>query len=129
MRNAECGVRNITASVGPTSLPHVQDPPLQFRIPHSAFRTCPSRLTRSEEHTSELQSPVHLVCRLLLEKKTRQTRSPSSTAFSTLPSAAAVCCCLLSTDLSALRAVADGKVCSRRLFTVAPTLSARSSSA
>src|SRR5438876_4899591 len=25
---------------------------------------------RSEEHTSELQSPVHLVCRLLLEKKT-----------------------------------------------------------
>src|SRR5438876_557571 len=28
-----------------------------------------SRETRSEEHTSELQSPVHLVCRLLLEKK------------------------------------------------------------
>src|SRR5690348_17761120 len=27
------------------------------------------RLTRSEEHTSELESPVHLVCRLLLEKK------------------------------------------------------------
>src|SRR5690348_18454213 len=26
-------------------------------------------LVRSEEHTSELQSPVHLVCRLLLEKK------------------------------------------------------------
>src|SRR5690348_17865120 len=30
---------------------------------------------RSEEHTSELQSPVHLVCRLLLEKKkTHNTR-------------------------------------------------------
>src|SRR5258708_13704243 len=28
---------------------------------------------RSEEHTSELQSPDHLVCRLLLEKKKRQT--------------------------------------------------------
>src|SRR5258708_13429933 len=28
---------------------------------------------RSEEHTSELQSPDHLVCRLLLEKKTKQT--------------------------------------------------------
>src|SRR5690348_17412573 len=27
---------------------------------------------RSEEHTSELQSPVHLVCRLLLEKKKQQ---------------------------------------------------------
>src|SRR5438876_11719558 len=26
-------------------------------------------ILRSEEHTSELQSPVHLVCRLLLEKK------------------------------------------------------------
>src|SRR5690348_18409384 len=30
---------------------------------------------RSEEHTSELQSPVHLVCRLLLEKKKRKRRS------------------------------------------------------
>src|SRR5258708_26574915 len=29
----------------------------------------PERLRRSEEHTSELQSPDHLVCRLLLEKK------------------------------------------------------------
>src|SRR5258708_26632555 len=28
---------------------------------------------RSEEHTSELQSPDHLVCRLLLEKKKHQT--------------------------------------------------------
>src|SRR5258708_26690150 len=30
-------------------------------------------LLRSEEHTSELQSPDHLVCRLLLEKKKNQT--------------------------------------------------------
>src|SRR6266581_574306 len=30
--------------------------------------------SRSEEHTSELQSPVHLVCRLLLEKK-KHTRN------------------------------------------------------
>src|SRR5436853_4523244 len=29
----------------------------------------PDRLSRSEEHTSELQSLRHLVCRLLLEKK------------------------------------------------------------
>src|SRR5258708_27101079 len=29
---------------------------------------------RSEEHTSELQSPDHLVCRLLLEKKKKQHR-------------------------------------------------------
>src|SRR5689334_24133633 len=32
-------------------------------------RTAPARGRRSEEHTSELQSQFHLVCRLLLEKK------------------------------------------------------------
>src|SRR5690348_17721687 len=31
-------------------------------------------ISRSEEHTSELQSPVHLVCRLLLEKKKNARR-------------------------------------------------------
>src|SRR2546422_6779779 len=31
---------------------------------------------RSEEHTSELQSRLHLVCRLLLEKNTSPTTSP-----------------------------------------------------
>src|SRR5690348_17824836 len=36
-------------------------------------------LDRSEEHTSELQSPVHLVCRLLLEKKkNRELIGPSA---------------------------------------------------
>src|SRR5258708_17614195 len=33
-------------------------------------------INRSEEHTSELQSPDHLVCRLLLEKKKRAERLP-----------------------------------------------------
>src|SRR5256885_9423462 len=33
-------------------------------------------LTRSEEHTSELQSPCNLVCRLLLEKKKKGVRLP-----------------------------------------------------
>src|SRR5690348_18050248 len=32
---------------------------------------------RSEEHTSELQSPVHLVCRLLLEKKKKHNKNTS----------------------------------------------------
>src|SRR6202040_4385172 len=32
-------------------------------------RYCVVKCQRSEEHTSELQLPVHLVCRLLLEKK------------------------------------------------------------
>src|SRR5258708_20867679 len=31
---------------------------------------------RSEEHTSELQSPDHLVCRLLLEKKKKESALP-----------------------------------------------------
>src|SRR5205814_4211296 len=35
-------------------------------------RRPPPRLPRSEEHTSELQSLRHLVCRLLLEKKKKQ---------------------------------------------------------
>src|SRR5689334_24553441 len=33
------------------------------------------RVTRSEEHTSELQSQFHLVCRLLLEKKKKKHRA------------------------------------------------------
>src|SRR3989449_5355932 len=34
---------------------------------------------RSEEHTSELQSRLHLVCRLLLEKKKKKTQQQSET--------------------------------------------------
>src|SRR5258708_10862951 len=43
---------------------------------------------RSEEHTSELQSPDHLVCRLLLEKKkqTQQKSGHSLRAAYSLPS-------------------------------------------
>src|SRR5258708_9830906 len=33
-------------------------------------------VVRSEEHTSEIQSPDHLVCRLLLEKKNKKISSP-----------------------------------------------------
>src|SRR5438876_6833506 len=39
------------------------------RVSGSAEGTAPALRVRSEEHTSELQSPVHLVCRLRLEKK------------------------------------------------------------
>src|SRR5256885_8769796 len=35
---------------------------------------CRRRCARSEEHTSELQSPCNLVCRLLLEKKKKSYR-------------------------------------------------------
>src|SRR2546429_6787119 len=36
---------------------------------------------RSEEHTSELQSRLHLVCRLLLEKKKEEYYAPSSSCL------------------------------------------------
>src|SRR2546425_9274276 len=37
-------------------------------------RAAAAGFARSEEHTSELQSPAYLVCRLLLEKKKREGR-------------------------------------------------------
>src|SRR2546429_4527961 len=43
------------------------------------------REARSEEHTSELQSRLHLVCRLLLEKKKKQTRQRHSLDDRRLP--------------------------------------------
>src|SRR5258708_17802879 len=47
----------------------------QYKEPFLArLQTSPRQaVPRSEEHTSELQSPDHLVCRLLLEKK-KQTK-------------------------------------------------------
>src|SRR2546429_7009267 len=39
------------------------------------------RAARSEEHTSELQSRLHLVCRLLLEKKKKQYYTHTPTPY------------------------------------------------
>src|SRR5258708_17397644 len=49
-----------------TRRPGPDRPPIALRPPQ---RAGPATRPRSEEHTSELQSPDHLVCRLLLEKK------------------------------------------------------------
>src|SRR2546422_2739296 len=55
---------------------------LTVRVPNPAAPVkqrlkTPAHKVRSEEHTSELQSRLHLVCRLLLEKKKQtQTRNP-----------------------------------------------------
>src|SRR2546422_8307079 len=43
--------------------------PPPFPRPSSPLPVLPCERDRSEEHTSELQSRLHLVCRLLLEKK------------------------------------------------------------
>src|SRR5690348_17959778 len=45
-------------------------------LPSDQAATVEPTQTRSEEHTSELQSPVHLVCRLLLEKKKNYRTTP-----------------------------------------------------
>src|SRR5437764_2541972 len=42
---------------------------LELRVGHESYSLRAGDRDRSEEHTSELQSPMYLVCRLLLEKK------------------------------------------------------------
>src|SRR5258708_29945028 len=53
----------------------------QFRAREVQRPGGPGRQARSEEHTSELQSPDHLVCRLLLEKKKQQQTLKQSSAL------------------------------------------------
>src|SRR2546422_7428907 len=53
----------------------VADGYLSMRRPNDA--AAEYRRARSEEHTSELQSRLHLVCRLLLEKKKKQITTNS----------------------------------------------------
>src|SRR5205809_3741034 len=50
---------------------------MEFYGPRRARRTVEPAEWRSEEHTSELQSRLHLVCRLLLEKKKPSPRNAS----------------------------------------------------
>src|SRR2546422_6661213 len=104
VRNAECGMRSVKVGVARrTTLPcnsafrtphsafdssHQLQHPEPLRIlpvstqPHPAVAAAPHELPRpadprSEEHTSELQSRLHLVCRLLLEKKKKTQRHPT----------------------------------------------------
>src|SRR5258708_38379694 len=46
---------------------------VEGRLGEDEFQATLRHAHRSEEHTSELQSPDHLVCRLLLEKKKKKT--------------------------------------------------------
>src|SRR5690625_5612326 len=46
-----------------------------FPILRDHYRQCWDKIQRSEEHTSELQSRGHFVCRLLLEKKNDKKKS------------------------------------------------------
>src|SRR2546429_4497919 len=48
-----------------------------FALGRAGARVAICARTRSEEHTSELQSRLHLVCRLLLEKKKKTIAAPT----------------------------------------------------
>src|SRR4051794_41729180 len=63
-------------SMGETVAPRRPQPPTVDPMAiHTRGGFRPNRrYSRSEEHTSELQSPVHLVCRLLLEKKKKHKK-------------------------------------------------------
>src|SRR2546429_6943108 len=55
-----------------SSAVHPPKAPAPTTITERGFGRANTRRPRSEEHTSELQSRLHLVCRLLLEKKKKQ---------------------------------------------------------
>src|SRR2546425_9629171 len=55
-----------------STLPQISTSLRNSTRPASPKSNVPTRRTRSEEHTSELQSLAYLVCRLLLEKKKKK---------------------------------------------------------
>src|SRR2546427_3593902 len=59
----------VTCFARGANLGAIQERGLEVRTPEGGFR---APVTRSEEHTSELQSQSNLVCRLLLEKKKKR---------------------------------------------------------
>src|SRR3712207_9525810 len=66
-RSSENAERRVIGTAGTT-------PTTRYEFPSSA-NVFPSAGSRSEEHTSELQSRQYLVCRLLLEKKKNKIES------------------------------------------------------
>src|SRR2546430_8276081 len=58
----------------------------ELDVSSTVRRQCVSTVTRSEEHTSELQSQSNLVCRLLLEKKKHLARGSPAAADAQHPS-------------------------------------------
>src|SRR5689334_24122066 len=61
-----------SSRVAPTNIPRI---PAAAIPPSAPMRMTGMGASRSEEHTSELQSQFHLVCRLLLEKKKKNNKT------------------------------------------------------
>src|SRR2546429_7274736 len=62
-------------------IPGMAEHSLPMKTLGDAFALRSHVLSRSEEHTSELQSRLHLVCRLLLEKKKKTTHTPTLSSY------------------------------------------------
>src|SRR2546429_3554365 len=69
-------LKHIRVAVGSVSFAMLSTPDI-FEVPLDVSQ---HHQIRSEEHTSELQSRLHLVCRLLLEKKKLTTQPPTVSA-------------------------------------------------
>src|SRR2546426_6602015 len=70
--------RSRYSAIALPAAPHL-DATLAYVATRSPISDTYARIERSEEHTSELQSPCNLVCRLLLEKKKKNTVHDSDT--------------------------------------------------
>src|SRR5438309_8041706 len=62
--------QRLERALGPLP-PRAHDPEPREHVPRARPRAREQKVERSEEHTSELQSQFHLVCRLLIEKKNK----------------------------------------------------------
>src|SRR5436853_3976192 len=78
-----CGIRIlVNRKTAPLFIKYVKENKLADYITGAESGKFPVREgceLRSEEHTSELQSLRHLVCRLLLEKKKKKIKKPNNT--------------------------------------------------
>src|SRR2546426_6173517 len=84
-RSALVGLAAIVLVLGAlVSGPSLSQSPTQAAVTHTTQTdlggATQAAVTRSEEHTSELQSPCNLVCRLLLEKKKTKTQTTIKSA-------------------------------------------------
>src|SRR5437762_10106660 len=75
--------RSLRALRLPLRYPPTPEEPRPHRS-HRLYARAGHRRHRSEEHTSELQSPMYLVCRLLLEKKKNKNKQIKHTQLTTI---------------------------------------------
>src|SRR2546422_6876492 len=78
-RNSRRGEKPLNANAGGRATGSTPPMVTPYSSAQAATRALLAPRSRSEEHTSELQSRLHLVCRLLLEKKKCSRRSQADT--------------------------------------------------